>query len=46
VLAVRKLARELLDVFEATANGAASGAAGMVAALDRRPPLIGYSGER
>jgi hypothetical protein len=32
VLAVRTLARELLDVFEATANDAASGAAGMVAA--------------
>ena len=46
VLAVRKLARELLDVFEATANDAASGAAGMVTALDRALDIIGYSGER
>ena len=46
VLAVRKLARELVEVFEASSNDAASGAAAMVTALDHALDIIGYAGER
>ena len=33
-------------MFEANANEAASGAAGMVSALDHALDILGYSGER
>jgi hypothetical protein len=46
VLAVRQVARELVEVFEASANDAAAGAGEMVAALDHALDILGYVGDR